>query len=127
MSGIFTNTVTLFVGTTQMDEFNDDTDGVVGVDGDLIDGMEGQDEPAEEADFTWYADRIAQGNYQRLGKALSVFGDLFRNPQDSGGLIRRLPDGKHAKITKAGECRRPQRHAQKRNVSQAISISGQAD
>ena len=80
MSGIFTNTVTLFVGTTQMDEFNDDTDGVVGVDGDLIDGMEGQDEPAEEADFTWYADRIAQGNYQRLGKELSASGDLFRNP-----------------------------------------------
>ena len=86
-----------------MDEFNDDMDGVVGVDGDLIDGMEGQDEPAEEANFTWYADRIAQGNYQRLGKALSVFGDLFRNPQDSGGLIRRLPDGKHAKITKAAD------------------------
>lgn len=87
-----------------MDEFNDDVDGVVGVDGDLIDELQDQDEPAEEAaDFHWHDDKIAKTNYERLGRRLSRSGDLFRSPQDSGGLIRLLPDGKHAKITKGAD------------------------
>ena len=85
-----------------MDEF-DDVEGVVGVDEDLIEDSGDQRQPSEEPDFYWFDDEIAQVNYKALGKELSVSGDLFRNPQDSSGLIRLLPDGKHAKITKAAD------------------------
>lgn len=82
-----------------MDELN-----VVDVDDELIDETEAHDEPAEEAaDFHWHDDKIAKLNYQALGRRLARSGDLFRSPQDSGGLIRLLPDGKHAKITKGAE------------------------
>lgn len=85
-----------------MDEF-DDVEGVAGVDEDLIEDSGDQRQPSEEPDFYWFDDEIAQVNYKALGKELSVSGDLFRNPQDSSGLIRLLPDGKHAKITKAAD------------------------
>lgn len=84
-----------------MDEFDE---GVVGVDEDLIDELEEQDEPAEEAaDFHWHDDKIAKLNYQALGRRLARSNDLFRSQQHGKGLLQLLPNGKHTTITKAAE------------------------
>ena len=62
-------------------------------------GVENQ--PAGEADFLWYDDQVAKGNYEELGKRLSLSGDLFRSSKM--GLIQLLPKGKHDTITKGSD------------------------
>jgi hypothetical protein len=60
-------------------------------------------QPETNAEFYWDDGRVAQQNYEELGKILATSGDLFRSPQHGNGLIQLLPNGKHATISKGAE------------------------